>query len=134
MLEAGRRLGLRRLARDPEGAREGIGPLEASVLGLLGLLVAFTFSGAAGRYDSRRDLVVQEANAIGDAWARLDTLPPETQPPLRDGLRGWMSMAGYAAATAIALYTILDLEFPRLGLIRLDQEDRMLVEVLESMK
>ena len=48
--------------------------------------------------------------------------------------RNWMSMVGYAAATAIALYTILDLEFPRIGLIRLDGEDRMLVEVLDSMK
>lgn len=238
MLEIGHRLGLRRIARDPETAKEGMGALEGSVLGLLGLLVAFTFSGAAGRYESRRDLVVQEANAIGDAWARLDTLPAETQPALRDGLRryvearletyrripdmdavrkelrrsveiqeevwkgavaacedprgqrvtmlvlpaldaafdmttirtaaamhhppliifvllfvlalasalivghgmtsgkgrNWIAMAGYAVATAIAIYTILDLEFPRIGLVRLDAQDQMLVEVLDGMK
>ena len=91
MLDLGRRIGLRLLERDPEAGKGGLGPLEGSVLGLLGLLVAFTFAGAAGRYDSRRDLVVQEANAIGDAWARLDTLPPELQPPLRDGLRRYLA-------------------------------------------
>jgi len=238
MLEAGRRLGRRRLAADPESAKEGMGPVEGSVFGLLGLLVAFTFAGAASRFDTRRDMVVQEANVIGDAWARLDTLPPDTQPAIKDGMRryvearletyrlipdivavrkelrrsveiqdeiwrgavaacadprgqrvtmlvlpaldaafdmttirtqkalhhppliiflllfvlalasaliaghgmaggkkrNWLSMAGYAAATAIAVYAILDLEFPRIGLVRLDSEDRMLVEVLDSMK
>jgi len=48
--------------------------------------------------------------------------------------RNWMSMAGYAVATAIAVYAILDLEFPRVGLVRVDSDDQMLVEVLDSMK
>lgn len=46
-LEVGRRLGQRRLARDPEGARAGLGALEGALFGLLGLLVAFTFNRAA---------------------------------------------------------------------------------------
>lgn len=46
------------------------GYLLSAALALLGLLIAFTFSLALNRYDSRRTLVVQEANAIGTAWLR----------------------------------------------------------------
>ena len=45
--EFGRRVGQRRFARDPEGARVGTGVVDGAVFGLLGLLVAFTFSGAS---------------------------------------------------------------------------------------
>ena len=47
LLEWGRRFGARRLAQDPAGAHAGVGAVEGAVFGLLGLLVAFTFSGAA---------------------------------------------------------------------------------------
>jgi hypothetical protein len=63
LLELGRRIGTRRLAQDAEGARAGIGAVEGAIFGLLGLLIAFTFSGAASRFDSRRQLVVEETNA-----------------------------------------------------------------------
>jgi len=236
--EIGRRVGQRRLARDPEGARAGVGAIDGAVFGLLGLLVAFTFSGAASRFDVRRQLVVEEANAIGTAYLRLDVLPHEAQPALRDkfrryvearldayrklpdiaaakeGLarasvlqgeiwgeavaasraaspqpatmlllpalnamiditttrtmaaqmhppavifamlillaltgallagagmgggkdRSWIHMVGFAAAMALAVYVILDIEFPRLGLIRVDAIDQVLVELRESMK
>lgn len=46
----------------------------SGVLGLLGLLVAFTFSLAIDRFDSRRLLVVTEANALGTAWLRTELL------------------------------------------------------------
>ena len=85
--EAGRRVGHRRLARDPEGARAGVGAIDGAVFGLLALLVAFTFSGAASRFDARRQL-----------------------------------------------YVILDIEYPRLGLIRVDAFGQVLVELRESMK
>lgn len=42
----------------------------SAALGLLALLLAFTFSVALNRYDERRQMVVQEANAIGTAWLR----------------------------------------------------------------
>ena len=64
--------------------------MEGAVFALLGLLTAFAFSGAGARFDSRRALVVEEANHIGTAWLRLDLLPPETQPPLRDLFRGYV--------------------------------------------
>lgn len=46
----------------------------SGVLGLLGLLVAFTFSLAIDRFDARRLLVVTEANALGTTWLRTDLL------------------------------------------------------------
>jgi hypothetical protein len=90
LVEAGIRAGARRLARDPESAHAGVGAVDGAVFALLGLLVAFTFSGAASRFDERRQLVTREANAIGTAWLRIDVLPPSTQPPLRDLFRRYL--------------------------------------------
>src|SRR5262245_60117007 len=97
MLEIGRRLGLRRLARDPEGAQAGSGTIDGAVFGLLGLLIAFTFSGAAARFDARRSMIVEEANSIGTAWLRLDLVPPASQPPLREKFRQYLEarLAGF---------------------------------------
>jgi hypothetical protein len=89
-LEIGRAIGRRRFSRDEEKARAGLGAVEGAVFALLGLLIAFTFSGAAARFDTRRELIVQEANAIGTAWLRLDLLPPDTQPALRDLFRSYL--------------------------------------------
>ncbi len=90
LMEAGRRIGLRRMAEDTEGARAGIGTVEGALLALLGLIIAFSFSGAAGRFDARRQQIIDEANAIGSAYALVDLLPPETQPPLRDKFRQYV--------------------------------------------
>lgn len=51
------------------------GTIQAAVLGLLALLLGFTFSMAATRYDARKEVVREEANAIGTAWLRKDLLP-----------------------------------------------------------
>jgi hypothetical protein len=236
-LEAGRRLGQRRIARDGAGATSGLGPIDGAIFGLLGLLIAFTFSGAAQRFDARRDLIVQEANAIGTAYLRLDLLAPEARDSLRGAFRryldsrlaiataignpaavsaatarsnalqndiwraavpacradaspapctlllpalnemfditttrtmagrthpppviyamlfglaaasaalagfsmggartrNWLHMLGLAATMGIAVYVILDIEYPRLGLIRVDDFDVLLVQLRESM-
>ncbi len=238
LLEVGRRAGNRRLAEDPEGAKERLGAVEGAIFGLLGLLIAFTFSGAAARFDKRREMVVAEANQLGDAWARLDALPKAAQPAIRDGMRRYLEsrletyrrmpdmeavkeelrrsekiqdevwkaavaacelpdgqrvtmlvlpaldtafdwtlvrtassmhhpppiiwimllalafasalvagygmsggrkrnlayMVGFAAAMSVAVYTILDIEFPRVGLVRVDAVDQLLKDVLERMK
>lgn len=86
-MEVGRKLGERRLALDPQGARSGVGAVEGAVFGLLGLLLAFTFSGAAARFDARRTLIVEEANDIGTAFLRIDLVAPEAQAGLRDLFR-----------------------------------------------
>jgi hypothetical protein len=57
---------------EPSVAQEGY--LLGGVLGLLGLLLAFSFGMVLDRYESRRELVVQEANAIGTAYLRVQLL------------------------------------------------------------
>jgi hypothetical protein len=89
-LELGRRWGGRQLRLDPEGARIGTGAVEGAVFALLGLLIAFTFSGAADRFDRRRIQIVDEANAIGTAWLRLDLLPAASQPAVRELFRQYV--------------------------------------------
>jgi len=90
LLDLGRRVGVRRLANDPEGGQAGTGAVDGAVFALLGLLVAFTFSGAASRFDERRNLIVQETNDIGTAYLRLDLLPASAQPALRDLFRRYV--------------------------------------------
>ena len=237
-LEIGRRIGIRRLRRDPEFAKARVSVVEGAVFGLLGLMIAFTFSGAASRFDARRHLIVEEANDIGTAWLRLELLPPADQPPLRDlfrtylasrlelykrladpaamnaqldrieklqkeiwtkavvavkasgdtrttslllgslnemidittdrtmalqthppiiifamliflafaaallagvGMasptgRNWVHELGFGLVLAAVVYVILDLEFPRFGLIRIDAVDQVLIDLLDSMK
>ena len=237
LLEIGHRLGNRVERLDPSGAHTGTGPVEGAVFALLGLLVAFSFSGAAVRFDARRQLIVEEANAIGTAYLRVGLVPPSAQPPLRElfrryldarlevyrrlpdiaaardalgrsgalqrdiwaasldacrdagpqpcaimllpalnamiditttrtaaarvhppavtfwllaglglgcallagysmaagELRKWTHMVAFAAVTAVTFYVILDLEYPRLGLIRVDAFDEILHELRADM-
>jgi hypothetical protein len=234
--EAGRRLALRRAAHDRGATWNGVGVVEAAVFALLGLVIAFTFSGAVTRFDARRDLIIKEVNAIGTAWLRLDTLPEASQPALRDSFRryldsrilayrllpdvaaamaefqnsqrlqqeiwsqalaaaqlshaatvvivpalnemfdiattrtlttkihpplvifvmlfvlalvcaalagysmaqspsrDWLHMAAFALAIGLAFYVIVDIEYPRLGLIRVSALDQAMVDLRNSMK
>lgn len=89
LLELGYRNGIRSRAR--EGAKqEGLGTLEGGVFGLMGLLLAFSFSGAASRFDDRRKLIVEEANDIGTTWLRLDLLPVAAQAAVKDSFRNYV--------------------------------------------
>jgi hypothetical protein len=83
LFEVGRRIGIARGKRDPGSADKGSGPIEAAVFGLLGLLLAFSFSGAASRFEDRRHLISEESRAISTAYLRVDLLPAETQPAIR---------------------------------------------------
>jgi hypothetical protein len=90
LIETGWRVGMRRKLRDTKGAHTGLGAIEGAVFGLMGLLVAFTFSGPASRFDARRVLIGREANAIGTAYLRIDLLPTEIQSVLRDDFRHYV--------------------------------------------
>ena len=68
----------RYLRRHSEHYREGIGALQGALLGLVGLILAFGLTLAVGRYQDRRADVVNEANTIGTAYLRAQTLE-ETQ-------------------------------------------------------
>ena len=238
-LEVGWRLRTRKLATETEHSEAGLSALDGAVFGLMGLLIAFTFSGAASRFEARRGLIVQETNAIGTAYLRVDLLPAAAQPALREdfrnyvdariefykkladdpaaakaalaravGLQGkiwseavaacaslssnavtslvisslnemiditttramamethppvviylalgvlvlasallagygmaksrkreWTHTLVYAFVLAFAVYLILDIEYPRIGLVRIDRADHILVEQRESMK
>jgi len=235
MQEIGRRLGVRARRQAGDGA-SGTGVVDGAVFALLGLLIAFTFSGAASRFDERRKLIVEEANAIGTAYLRLDLLPQAARADLQESFRRYLDarlavyralpdfakakaelaraagmqqeiwtkslaaapgvpsatvllvpalnqmfditttrtmagqmhppmiiftllcglallsamLAGYAASGAKArnwvhttvfaltlagaVYVILDIEFPRLGLIRVDAFDQVLVDLRQSMR
>lgn len=236
-VETGWRVGKRRQRIDAKGAHTGVAAADSAIFALFGLLIAFTFSGAAQRFDARRHLVVEETNAIGTAWLRIDTLAPEDQPALRaqfreylairvqayklfrdlpaafaeldraarmqdaiwktamdagrregyqqanmillpalnqmfdivttrtaamqfhppqiifamlfvlavassllvgDAMsaarsRPWLHMFAFVIVTACAIYVIVDLEYPRLGLIRVDATDRLLEDLLKNM-
>lgn len=82
-VEIGRRVGQHRFAKRGNDSRAGVGVVDGAVFAVLALIIGFTFNGAAGRFDKRRDMVVQQANAISTAWQRILFLPREAQPPLR---------------------------------------------------
>jgi hypothetical protein len=237
-VRAGWLAGRRRLAIHGEGANDGLGSAEAAIFAMMGLLLAFTFTGAANRFEHRRALIVQESNAIGTTWLRLDLLrdaaraegralvrrylesrleayrnvtdPVRTAAALQEVTRAqqqlWdfairevkedktqplaqlllpalnetfdigsarvlatrqhthfaifamlgllvlisaflagfgqakvarqsmLHLMGFAGVTALALYLIVDLEYPRLGIIRVDDFDQALVELLGGLK
>lgn len=91
-VEVGRWFGSRRRARlgggpdDPSGSA-----IDASVFALFGLLIAFSFSGALDRFDRRRGLIVTEANAIWNAYCRLELLPAASQAELRPLFRQYLA-------------------------------------------
>ena len=90
MQVAGHRYGLRRSDADSIGSSEGTAAVEATLFAILGLLVAFTFSGADTRLDARRKLIIEETNAVGTAYLRLDLLRAEDEPILQDEMRRYV--------------------------------------------
>ena len=75
---------------EPGVVAVGESAAEGAIFALLGLLVAFTFSGAASRFDARRQLIVEETNDIGTAYLRLRLLPLSAQPALREQFRQYV--------------------------------------------
>jgi hypothetical protein len=239
MLEIGRRLGVRRRPKESEGERGGLGTVEGAIFALFGLMVAFTFSGAASRFNEKRMLISEELNSIETAYLRLHLLSHQSQPALQElfrryvdsrietyrrlpsmaaaekeiansekiqeevwseavaairlpdshpsagllllpalnnmidisttrtmalqihppriiyallfslGLicsllagfrmssgqhRSWLHILGFTVLTVIIVYVMLDVEYPRAGLIRLESADQLLVNLREKMK
>jgi hypothetical protein len=73
--EVGFRIGVWRRPTASESTLTDLGITVAGLLGLLGLLLAFTFGMAGARYEDRKSLVIEEANALGTAWLRTDLIP-----------------------------------------------------------
>lgn len=87
LLDAGFRIGRR---NTESWAHEGTGAIEAGVFGLLGLLLALSFAAGASRLDARRQLIIEEANAIGTAYLRLDLLAAPQQIEMRKMFREYL--------------------------------------------
>jgi len=90
LLEFGRRIGIHRRSKESEGERGNLGTIEGGVFALFGLVVAFTFSGAASHFNEKRALIAVEANMIETAYLRLHLLSPKAQPELQELFRQYV--------------------------------------------
>lgn len=91
-LEVGFRIGRWQSAIDPKLVYGGVGDIETSVFALFGLLLAFSFAGGTSRLDARRQMIVQEANAISTAYQCVDLLPVGDQPEIRQLFREYLDI------------------------------------------
>jgi hypothetical protein len=83
LIELGRWIGRIRHPRKTDESGGPLAVLEGGVFGLMGLLIALTFSASASRLETRRQLLVDETNAIGTAWLRIALLPEARQGDMR---------------------------------------------------
>jgi hypothetical protein len=90
LIELGRRMGAKHIDSDGRMSMAGLAAVEGAVFALIGLLVAFTLSGALQRYDDLRTLIVEEANAISIADDRLDMLEEPDQSQVRSLLKSYL--------------------------------------------
>lgn len=122
LLNFGRHLGMRYLQRQKgAGSMAGLTTVEGAVFALIGLLLAFTISGALQRFDERRQSVVQEANAVSTAYDRLGLLEGEVagnlQMKLKDYVRARIDL--YRMPHDFSLWHQTELFSP-------DQQDKIL--------
>ena len=97
----GVRLGRRRRLKDD--TREDFAVIQAATLTLLGLILGFSFSMAISRYDHRKNLEEEEANAIGTEYLRADLLPPADAAKVKGLLKSYLEQR-------ISFYTTRDPE------------------------
>ena len=86
--ELGRHLGRRKGG----GKNRSVVTLESTALGLVTLMISFTFSAALDRFDNRKQLVMAEANAIATADLRAGTLPPPFSARIKPLLRQYLDL------------------------------------------
>lgn len=92
LAEIGFESGLRLHQAEDEARKSQVGPLQAAVLGLLALLLGFTFAMAVQRYDVRHELVVKAANSIGTAYLRAELLPEPHGAAVQNLLRRYVDL------------------------------------------
>ena len=91
-VEGGFRLGQYRRRRSEQEDRPPVGEMVAATLALLAFMLAFTFGLAASRFDVRRGLVIDEANAIGTTYLRAGLLPEPHRSDVRNLLREYVDV------------------------------------------
>jgi hypothetical protein len=90
--EAGFRLGRNSEASIPAETRSQITTVGAALLGILALLLGFTMSMAVSRFEVRKQLVLDEANAIGTSLLRAQLLPAPEGPEIANLLRQYVNV------------------------------------------
>jgi hypothetical protein len=90
-VEGGYRLGKYRRSRHEEEKEAPLGTMVGAMLGLLAFILAFTFGLAAARFDTRRQVLLDEANAIGTTYLRAGTLPEQGE-KIRSLLREYVGV------------------------------------------
>lgn len=88
-VEVGYRLGSWQQRRFLEEKVDPVAAMVASILGLLAFMLAFTFGLAASRFDDRRHVVLEEANAIGTTYLRTSLLPEPQRTRAAELLRSY---------------------------------------------
>ncbi len=100
-LEGGYRLGRWRHERSKLEKEAPVGAMVGATLGLLAFMLAFTFGMAASRFDSRRQVLLDEVNAVGTTWLRADMLADPYRTTVREGLREYVDVRLDAARTGV---------------------------------
>lgn len=102
-VEGGYRFGKWRHSHASEEKETPVAAMVAALLGLLAFMLAFTFSLAAARFDARRQIVLEEANAIGTTYFRARLLPELQRTEIADLLRRYTELrVQYISAGRIA--------------------------------
>jgi hypothetical protein len=91
-IEFGYRFGRDRRRRTDLEKEAPVGAMVAASLGLLAFLLAFTFGMAASRFDDRRQVQLEEANAIGTTYLRAAFLPEPARSEVRELLRNYVDV------------------------------------------
>jgi hypothetical protein len=78
--------------------------IASAMLAMVGLLLGFSFSMAAGRFESRREVMIDEGNAIGTCYLRAGLLADAERDDVRQALRGYIDarIAIYGAGNDVA--------------------------------
>ncbi len=101
-IEVGYRVGRPGATAVNDSTRTHVNVLQGSLLGMLALLLGFSFSLALQRYESRSAAAIEEANAIGTAYLRVDLLPPAMQAEVRGKFRTYLDLRLQSGAVTMA--------------------------------
>ncbi len=105
-LDVGFRLGRWRARRG--GAKAEVsGSMIGAAMGLLAFMLAFTFDSAADRHNARKELVVEEVNAIESAWLRSGFLEEPHQAQVRSLLRDYTQLRVQGAVGKVPVDDVL---------------------------
>jgi hypothetical protein len=98
-----------------EAFKSHVNTIAASLVGILALLLGFTFSLSLHRFDSRSEAVVDEANAIGTTYLRSQLLPAEVRNDVKKLLREYLDLRVKASTMTLADQAQRELLFAQAG-------------------